>query len=419
MAKIAVIGTGIAGMGCGHFLHKRHDIYFFEKNGYIGGHTNTVDVEEDGNLLPIDTGFIVYNEVTYPNLVRLFKTLKVETKDSSMSFSVQHLPTDLEFCGSGIRGLFSQKKNFFNLGFLKLLYQINRFNDEAPRILNNPKYKSYTMRQYIEEFKYGTDILYRYLIPMSSAVWSTEEDLMLEFPATTLIRFFFNHGFLGLHTQHQWKTVSNGSRSYVKILTAPFADKIQLKNGVKKVIRDREKKSVKVISEDGSAKEFDRVIFACHGDTALSLIENPTEDEKNYLSQFKYQKNIATLHTDSSIMPKISQAWSSWNYRVEKDGSSSTIYWMNSLQGISKKVNYFLSINDPGRVSKDKILKVIEYEHPVFNVAATDAQQNLQTLNKDPYLNFCGSYFKYGFHEDALTSAVDVCSQILGKSAWS
>ena len=416
MAKIAILGTGVAGLGLGHFIHQEHDITYYDTNHYIGGHTNTVDVADAKKLLPIDTGFIVFNEVTYPNLTRLFKELSVETKNSSMSFSVQHLPSRLEFCGSGVNGLFAQRSNIFNIPYLKLLYQINRFNTESPAILDDPKYQNYTLKQYILEKKMGTDILYRYIIPMSSAVWSTEEREMLEFPAVSLVRFFHNHGFLGLNTQHQWKTVVNGARSYVKKIIEPFKDKFQLKNGAKKVFREEGR--VKLILQDGSFEYYDKLVFACHADTALSLLENPTLDEKNLLQNFRYQKNIATLHTDESIMPRKKLAWSSWNYRVEDNNESSVVYWMNSLQGISDKTNYFVSINDPNKVNPQKIIRKIDYEHPIFSVNAMKAQEKLSTLNQGKEIYFCGSYFKYGFHEDAFTSGLNLARTLLGRDIW-
>jgi len=416
LTRLAIIGTGVAGMGLGYFIHKDFEITYYDKNDYIGGHTNTVDVAEGNKLLPIDTGFIVYNEVTYPNLTRLFRELSVETKNSSMSFSVQHLPTHLEFCGSGLNGLFAQRTNLFSVKYLKLLYQINRFNNESPQILEDPKYKHYTLKQYILEKKMGEDILYRYLIPMSSAVWSTDERDMLEFPAVTLVRFFYNHGFLGLNTQHQWRTVVNGSRSYIKKIIEPFKDRFVLKNGAKKVIREANR--VKLILQDGSVEYYDKLVFACHADTVLALLENPTQKEKSLLQSFRYQKNIATLHTDESVMPHKKLAWSSWNYKVENNGDSSVVYWMNSLQGVSKNKNYFVSINDPNQVNPQKIIRKVEYEHPVFNVSSIDAQVDLPSLNEGNLIYYCGSYFKYGFHEDAFTSALDLARTLLGREIW-
>lgn len=416
MQKLAIIGSGVSALSSAYFLHKDFEIELFEKNNYIGGHTNTIDVLENEKQIPIDTGFIVYNEITYPNLTRFFKEENIQTKNSSMSFSVQYLPTRLEFCGSGLNGLFAQKINLFKPSYLKFLLDINRFNTEAPKILDNPKYKHYTLKEYLDEFNFGEDILYKYLIPMSSAVWSTETDLMLSFPAITLIRFFFNHGFLGLSTQHQWKTVVNGSREYVKKILDKTKLKTNSSNAAKKIIRDSNK--IKIILENSNIKEFDKVLIATHADEALSILENPTEQEKTLLSPFKYQKNIATLHTDSALMPKTKISWSSWNYRVEENLKASTIYWMNSLQGVSKNENYFVSINDPEKISKEKIIRVIEYDHPIFSIESNEAQDKLQSLNEGGPIYFAGSYFKYGFHEDAFTSGLNVSEKILGRKIW-
>lgn len=421
--KLAIIGTGIAGMGTAHFLHKEYDIQLIDNANYVGGHTNTVNVDENGKTVPIDTGFIVYNEVNYPYLTRLFNELSVPVKNSDMSFSVQYKPTGLEFCGSGISGLFCQKKNFLNPRYYRLLYNINRFNTEAPQILDNPKYASHTLEQYIKEFSYHEDMLEQYLIPMSSAVWSTPINKMMKFPAATLIRFFHNHGFLGLSTQHQWKTVINGSRTYADIITKPYKDKIRLNTKIKKVKRDKKEKKVKIQYETGGEESFDKVVFATHGDTALSLLDEPTEIEGRLLSNFHYEKNVATLHTDSAVMPKVKSAWSSWNYRVEKKQSggwsdSNIIYWMNRLQGVSDNVDYFISINDPGIVREEKIIRKIDYEHPLFTPETAEAQKFLPDLNKQGDIFYCGSYFRYGFHEDAFMSAVEL-SRVLSKgNVW-
>jgi uncharacterized protein len=417
--KVAVVGSGIAGMGASYFLKDKYDLTIYEKNSYIGGHTNTVEVKENEKTIPIDTGFIVYNEVNYPNLIKLFDKLKVPVKNSNMSFSVQYVPTGLEFCGSGISGLFCQKRNFFNPVFLRLLYNINRFNQEAPKLLESDGFENLTLGEFIYKYNYHTDLLKYYLVPMSSAVWSTPIDKMMSFPIDTLVRFFHNHGFLGLNTQHQWKTVEGGSKSYVKILTDSFKDRFLLDAEVTSVRRVGGKVEVK--SKKG-IELYDKVILASHADESLKALDNPTELEKNILQHFQYEKNIATLHTDESIMPKVKSAWSSWNYRVEGQGegwkSSNIIYWMNSLQGVSKNMNYFVSINDTGNLKKDKILKVIDYHHPLFNKESVLAQKELKSLNQQGDIFYCGSYFKYGFHEDAFTSGLQLAEQLLGQKIW-
>ncbi|MBL0328700.1 MAG: FAD-dependent oxidoreductase [Bacteroidetes bacterium] len=414
MEKLAIIGTGIAGMGCGHLLHKKYDLTLFEQDNYIGGHTNTITVDEDGTPVYMDTGFMVFNFETYPNLCNLFKELNAPIKKTDMSFSVQYTPTGLEYCGSGLNGLFAQRKNIFNISYIKMLTQITRFNKESLKVLDNPRFNNYSLGEYIKEYNYGEDMLWKYLIPMSSAVWSTPMNEMLDFPIVTLVRFFKNHGFLGLNTQHQWYTLENGSQSYRKLLIAPFKDKIQINNGVESVKRENGKAIL--TTKDGRVHTFDKVIFASHADQTLKLLENPTADEKRLLTPFKYQKNVATVHTDESIMPKTKLTWSSWNYRIEKRNETlapTTIYWMNSLQGVSKKKNYFISINAiPGSVDKNKIIQEINYEHPLFDVSTMQAQNELDKLNESGPLYFCGSYFKYGFHEDAYKSAVDLCAKL-------
>lgn len=414
MEKVAIIGTGIAGMGCGHFLHKDYDLTFFEQNDYIGGHTNTLTIDEDGTPVYLDTGFMVFNFATYPNLCKLFDEIKAPIKKTDMSFSVQHLPSGLEYCGSGMNGLFAQRKNIFSSAHWKMIMQIDRFNKQSIEILDNPKYQDYSLREYIEEFGFGEDMLWKYLVPMSSAVWSTPMELMLDFPAVSLIRFFKNHGFLGLNTQHQWYTLQNGSQSYRELLIAPFRDRIYTSKGVTGVVRENNK--ARVILKDGSEQVFDKVIFASHADQSLRLLINPTAEQKRLLGAFKYQKNVATVHTDEAVMPKLKSTWSSWNYRIESRNGElvpSTIYWMNSLQGVSDKKNYFVSINGEESINADKILKVIDYEHPLFDVPAMNAQKESATLNEAGPLYFCGSYFKYGFHEDAFTSAVELSKQLI------
>lgn len=414
MEKLAIIGTGIAGMGCGHLLHRKYDITVFEKNDYIGGHTNTISVDEGDTHAHMDTGFMVFNYVTYPYLTKMFEEIKAPVKKTSMSFSVQHVPSGLEYCGSGLNGLFAQRKNIFNWRYIRMLKQISRFNEESVKILDQEKFRNYSVREFISEFGYGEDMLWKYLIPMSSAVWSTPMELMLEFPIVTLVRFFQNHGFLGLNTQHQWYTLEGGSESYKKILIAPFKDRIVVNNGAKSVRRENGKAIV--TTADGQQHTFDKVVIAAHGDEALAMLEQPTGEEYRLLSCFKYQENIAAVHTDESVMPKTKATWSSWNYRIEERNSvqvPTTIYWMNSLQGVSKKKNYFVSINPmEGSVAPEKLIRSISYTHPLFDVPAMKAQTELPRLNDDGPVYFCGSYFRYGFHEDAYMSAVELCSRL-------
>lgn len=420
---IAIVGTGIAGLGCAHFLHRAFDITLFEANDYIGGHTNTVTVQENGRPVPIDTGFMVFNHVTYPNLIRLFAELGVETMPTDMSFSVQHTPSGLEFSGSGWNHLFAQRRNLMRLRFWRLLSQVNRFNQEAIPALSDPAWKDLSLGEYVDKRGYGEDFMDLYLVPMSSAVWSTPPDQMREFPAITLLRFFHNHGFLGLHTQHPWQTVKRGAKSYVDKLIAPFADRVRTQDPVLSVRRSGT--GVQIQTREGRTHLFDRVILACHADQSLAMLTDPDPAERKLLQEFRYQRNVAHLHTDSSLMPRSRLAWSSWNYRTDRlpDGSlrHQTIYWMNALQRVSDSTNYFVSINGEHAIDPGRVLRRIEYEHPLFTLGAIRAQSQLPALNRrgaDQRVFVCGSYFRYGFHEDALTSAVDLCRVLAPEQVW-
>ncbi len=405
MDKIAIIGTGIAGMAASYFLHQQAELTIFEKNSRIGGHTHTVDVEG----LPIDTGFIVFNYQTYPLLTRLFKKLDVPHQDAPMTFSIQHRPSKLEYSGTGVKGLFTPWTNLFKPSYLKMLAQIARFNKEALTFLNRSDFDSVTIQEMVETEGYGLDFLYKYLIPMSGAVWSTPAQKMLKFPAKSLIQFFHNHGFLGLNTQHQWKTVTGGSRVYRDKLIKPFQKAIQTYSKIQSVkVQDHK---VLIQSEDRPLQTFDKVIFACHADEALVLLEKPTKLQERLLSAFTYQPNQALLHTDNAVMPRSRGNWSAWNYRVDSDESAHVHYYMNALQSLKTQQHYFVSLNAQKLIKPEHVLKKIDYHHPLFDTQAYQAQKLLPELNAEPTpLYFCGSYFRYGFHEDALLSAVNLMS---------
>lgn len=426
--RLAIIGTGIAGLGCAHFLQRDFDLTLFEAADYIGGHTNTVTAREPGTgrAVPIDTGFMVFNHATYPLLTRLFRELGVATKKTDMSFSVRHGDSGLEFCGSSLNHLFAQRKNLFRPRFYRMLFAINRFNQEALAALADPASPVFTetLGDYVKRRGYGTDFFDLYLVPMSSAVWSTPPEKMLAFPAAALLRFFHNHGFLGLNTQHQWWTVEGGAKSYVAPLTAPFAEKIRLNSAASGVIRTP--RGVTVTTSSGTAHTFEKVIIACHGDQALRLLQNPTDAEHRLLSAFHYQPNTATLHTDASVMPRTRLAWSAWNYEIARDSagavSTATHYWMNKLQGVSDRENYFVTINRPESIDPAKVLKRIAYDHPLFSLAATAAQAELPALNQAALGTtetfYAGAWQRHGFHEDGLHSAHRLAAQILARDPW-
>jgi predicted NAD/FAD-binding protein len=426
MTRLAIVGTGIAGLGCAHFLHRDFDISVFEQNAYAGGHSNTVSVTEPatGRSLPVDTGFMVFNRVTYPLLNRLFERLGVATKPASMSFSVRHADSGLEYCGSSLNRIFAQRRNLVSPRFYRMLAAIHRFNSEAVGALDDPESQEITLGEYVRRRGYGNDFLSFYLTPMSSAVWSTPPELMHSFPAVTLLRFFHNHGFLGLHTQHPWLTVVGGSRAYVERLAAPWAGRIRLGDAAVSIARPG--KGVHVTSARDGVQVFDKVILACHADQALSLLADPRPEESRLLGEFKYQPNTATLHTDSSVMPRRRLAWASWNYEINRgrsgESSSATHYWMNSLQGVSETQDYFVSINRPWAVDPGRVIRTIEYDHPLFNLGALRAQRDLPGLNASAGgitgTYFAGSYFRYGFHEDALLSAFQLSGMLLGRDPW-
>lgn len=425
MKSLAVIGTGISGLSCAWFLRDRFQLTVFEKNDYIGGHTNTVTVDEDGRPVPIDTGFMVFNHITYPLLTRLFRELDVATKPTDMSFSVQHRPSGVEYNGGSVGLLFGQRKNLLSPRHWRMLFAIDRFNKEAIPALEDPQYREMTLGTYVAARGYGADMLHRYLIPMGSAVWSTPPERMLDFPAMTLLRFWHNHGFLGLDTQHSWFTVVNGAQSYVQQITAPFASSIHLQTGAQSIRRTG--RQVAVTLTDGATQTFDKVVLACHADQALSLLADPTELESRLLQRFKYQKNATTLHTDSAFMPQTRRCWAAWNYRIDGGPGKSIVptthYWMNRLQGVSEKRDYFVSLNCDERVSPDRVLRRIPYEHPLFDLPAVQAQDELPALNRispDQTTYFAGAWFKYGFHEDGLASGLNCARAIAGEERlWS
>lgn len=407
--KCAVIGSGIAGMASAYFLAKNYEVTLFEKQERFGGHTNTVEV----NKTPFDTGFMVFNNETYPNLIKLFDHLDVPILKTEMSFSVQNKNTGLEWSGAGLKGLFSQKRNLFAPSYIKFLLEIDRFNKLAHLMASAEADKNPDDEISIEDFakkeKFSERFLTDYLIPMSGAVWSTPYHKMLHFPAKTLIRFFKNHGLLGLNTHFQWFTVKGGSREYRDRLLKPILKNCHVSQGIASV-EVLKNQQVELTLADGSKKTFDKVVIAAHADEALALLKNPTAEQSEILSCFKYQKNDAVVHSDPSVMPEKPINWSSWNFRYEKsdDFRSSTIYYMNRLQSLPEEVPYFVSINSPEIINPKLIHQKMVYDHPVFDLKAIQAQKKIPSLNQTGPLYFVGSYQRYGFHEDALWSALQV-----------
>jgi predicted NAD/FAD-binding protein len=418
MKRVAVIGTGISGMACAHKIQHEVDLTVFEAEIRPGGHTHTVDVHDALDTLPVDTGFMVYNEVTYPLLTQLFDELGVKTRDTDMSFGVQVKSDALEFSGSSLSGLFSQRLNLFRPRFLRMLKDIVRFNAEGVAALEEPDTVGLSLVEFVRKHRFGDAFLNHYLVPMTSAIWSTPPDRMLEFPAHTLLRFMHNHGLLGVKTHHQWRTVVGGSRSYRDKLLAPFRHRIQCGNPVQSV---RETESGMAVRDaSGRIHTFDQVVIATHADTALGMLEAPSRLQQRLLSCFPYAANTITLHTDSSVMPTSRRAWASWNYRLDPDPRgprASTHYWMNRLQHLPSKIDYFVSVNEPGVVDRGKVLREFTFDHPMFDKRAVDAQFELPLLNENGKIYYCGSYFRYGFHEDGLMSGYAAADRLLSPSA--
>lgn len=416
--RIAIIGTGIAGLSAAWGVREIADLTLFESAHRPGGHSNTVTVDEDGHSIPIDTGFIVFNKATYPNLCRLFEELGIAIKPSEMSLSVQHLPSGLEYNGMGFNKLFAQRRNLTSPRFLALIAEIIRFfrvgrqwlRDEAEGDAAHEADEDLT--SFCKRHRFGDDFLNLYLVPMSSAVWSTEPGRILDFPASTLLHFFQNHGFLGITTHHPWFTVDGGARSYVeKMLQIVGAPKL----GDPVVSVDESGEGAWVKTDSGKQEYFDAVIFACHADQSLRLLNSPSSEQQRLLSSFQYQSNEALLHTDASVMPKRRLAWASWNFKVEGGSShrrATTHYWMNALQGVSKKRDYFVSLNSNDQIDPKSIHYSTTYEHPIFTLEAVRAQRELPSLNHAGVLFFCGSYFRYGFHEDACKSGFDAAAAV-------
>lgn len=422
-AKIAVIGSGIAGMASAWLLSQRYQTLLIDKNDYIGGHTNTVSVthEETGLETAVDTGFIVYNEPNYPHLVGLFNTLGVTTRPTNMTFSASILDSGLEYAGNNLDTLFAQRRNLLSPRFLKLVYDIVKFNRRAKALINDKQAEpSLTLGDFLSALRIGKAMQHDYLLPMAAAIWSCPPQQMQSFPAKNFAQFFDNHGLLNVSDRPQWRTVVGGSQRYVDKLLASYSGKTIVNNGVKKI--DRKANTVTITLEDGQQHKVDQVVIATHADEALSLLADTTAKEQSVLSAFQYQENDTYLHTDSNLMPSHPKVWSCWNYLARQSGgttpSVSVSYWMNALQGLDPAQNYFVSLNPIHQIDPDKIIRRIHYMHPVFDHQTMAAQQQLHQLQGQNRTWFAGSYFGYGFHEDALSSAVSIAKQLNVPIPW-
>ncbi|MFZ9201356.1 MAG: NAD(P)/FAD-dependent oxidoreductase [Opitutales bacterium] len=420
--RIAIVGSGITGLSAARFLSPRHDVTLIDSSARPGGHAHTVRVTEPGTGAekPMDVGFMVFNEVTYPLLCRLFRELGVQPKPTSMSFSVRHDPTGLEWSGSSLSHLFSQRRNLLNPRFWRLLLQINRFNALGAQAWKTPEAERMPLSDWCAHHGLNQDFLDLYLVPMSSAVWSTPPERMLAFPAAKLLRFFHNHGFLGLHTQHPWLTLEGGSETYVRALLAQLKATVRLGQPVEGVRRADQGAELRV---GGAWERFDRIVLATHADLSLRLLSDADGEERRVLGAFAYNDNIAHVHTDMAPLPRTTKARASWNVRTwDENGRrlTSTHYWMNSLQGVSDRENYIVTINHAQQINPAKVLQTIPCEHPLFSLEALAAQGEIPALNARPgaRVHFCGAWQRYGFHEDGIWSAHQLCTHLLGGDPW-
>lgn len=409
--KVAIIGSGISGLTSAYLLQRKHDVTVFESAQRIGGHTATVEVQEEGCSRAIDTGFIVFNDWTYPNFIRLMNEIGVSSRATEMSFSVSCQSSGLEYGGNNLNTLFAQRRNLFNFPFLGMLKDILRFNKESIQDLESGELREeVTLGEYLKEKGYRKRFASHYLIPMGSAIWSSTLDEMMAFPLVFFVRFFKNHGLLSVSDRPQWRVIEGGSSAYLKPLVASFTNDIRLGVQIKRVQRLAD--SVIIQLDDGSEETFDQVVFACHSDEALSLLADSSQDEKDILSAIPYRDNDVVLHTDTSFLPKAKLAWSSWNYHLSTDQKkpATLSYNMNILQHFSSDTTYVVTLNETDTIAPDKIIGRFKYAHPTFTLEGIKAQGRWSDINGVNNTWFCGAYWRNGFHEDGCWSGVRVAN---------
>lgn len=413
--KIAIIGSGISGLTAAHYLRRRHDITLFEVNAYVGGHTNTVDFELDGERHRIDTGFIVFNDWTYPNYIRLLDELGVPSQPTSMSFSVRCDVTGLEYNGNNLNGLFAQRSNLLRPSFYRMLRDILRFNRESPSLLESDS-EEMTIGEYVRQGRYSREFVDHYLFPMGSAIWSCPPDKFALFPIRFIVEFYRNHGLLSVTKRPIWRVVQNGSRSYVDALTLPFRDRIVLNCPVQSV--SRLEQGIGLHTETRGTEHFDHVIFACHSDQALRILADPTKLETELLGAFPYETNVAVLHTDTSVLPRRRRAWAAWNYHVQgtESNQATVTYNMNILQGLRSRNVFCVTLNGDNLINPRCVLRRMVYQHPIYTTRRKQVQKRHQELIDQQHTSFCGAYWGNGFHEDGVNSALAVCKVLSSRT---
>ena len=409
--KIAVIGSGISGLSASYFLSKKHLVDLYEKEDRFGGHSYTLNIQYDVNnkkKVDVDIGFIVFNEKTYPNLINFLKELNVKYEKSDMSFSVSVNKTNIEYCGRGLNGVFSNKKNLFNINFLKMFYEIINFYNKCEK-LNIKDYENITLGDFLNKEKLSAYFINYHIIPMVSAIWSMPPNEVRKMPFSFFIIFFKNHGLFKIKKRPQWFTIANRSKSYVIEVLNKLSGEHFKNYNINKIIRN--KNNIRVYYGDESEFfVYDKVVLATHADQALNLIQNPREEEKKVLKNFKYKKNTAFIHTDESVMPKNKKNWCSWNATVDNNNlqKNSVTYWLNLLQNLKINKNIFLTINPYYEIPEEKICKKVIFTHPFYDYETLKNQSELKSIQNKDNLLFCGSYFGYGFHEDGIKSSLEM-----------
>ncbi len=405
--KIAIVGSGISGLVAAYLLHKKHEITVFEANDYVGGHTHTIDVQKQHGNYAVDTGFIVFNEQTYPNFCTILQQLGVDSQPTQMSFSVSCRQTGLEYNPHSLRTIFSQRKNLLSPSFYRMIYEVFRFRNEFDRLLMLDHDETELVR-YLKKRGYSGRFIDKFIVPIGSSLWSANPDKFEEFPLQTFVRFFKNHGFLNIKNPIQWRVVKGGSKSYVEKMIALFADRIRLNLPVTKVKRNQD--SVEVEHTAG-VEQFDHVIIAAHSDQALKILAEPTGSEKEVLGAIEYQENKTVLHTDTTVLPTRKKIWASWNYLIPgKPTAKATLtYDMNILQSIKSPDEFCVSLNLSQGLNREKVIGTYDYQHPVYTPASAVAQKKHDAISGIDRIHFCGAYWGYGFHEDGVNSALAVC----------
>lgn len=421
--NIAIIGSGISSLVAARKLHSEHQITVFEANDYIGGHTNTVDVETDEECFAIDTGFIVFNDRTYPNFIRLMDCLGVDSQPTIMSFSVKCERTGLEYRGADLQGMFAQKRNMVNPRFYRLIYDLLRFNRLGNSLLTESEsLQPETVGHFLKRHRFSQPFIEQYFLPMGAAIWSASMGSFENFPIRFICEFYKNHGLLGISDRPQWRVIKGGSRSYIAPLTEPFAKQIRLNQKVVSVRRTSDPLNsssdpkIELATESGETLTFDHVVFGCHSDQALAILgDGATPDEKEILGAFPYQKNIAKLHTQADVLPSRKRAWASWNYfnSIQPNESATVTYNMNILQSLDSKAVYCVTLNDEDRIKDENVLRTFTYHHPTFNLQRRAMQQRHADLINKNATSFCGAYWGNGFHEDGVVSGQAVADSIL------